>query len=147
MKKEAGFTLLELLAAIAIVAILGAIAMPIYTDYVRKGQLGEAYANLADMSTRLEQFFQDNRTYAGACVDGTVAPLPGGGGGTSMKYFNYTCSSLTATTYKVTATGKGPVLNFVFTINQTGLKTTDNTGTSGWTTNATCWVRARNGSC
>src|SRR5688500_19304676 len=100
MKKNLGFTLIELLVAIVVVAILAAIAVPPYRDHIRRGKITEATGGLADMRVKLEQYFQDNRTYVGACVAGTVAPLP-----TNTRYFTFTCPTLTATTFTVTATG------------------------------------------
>ena len=66
MKKGAsGFTLLELMIVVVVVAILAAVALPSYRDYITRSQLAEAYTNLADVSTKLELYFQDNRTYVG----------------------------------------------------------------------------------
>ena len=61
----AGFTLIEVMITVAVVAILAAVAMPQYFDYVTRSRLVEAKTNLVDMRTRLEQFFLDNRAYPG----------------------------------------------------------------------------------
>ena len=58
-----GFTLIEVMITVAIVAILGSIALPAYFDYVRRGQLPEAFSNLADYRVKMEQYYQDNRNY------------------------------------------------------------------------------------
>jgi prepilin-type N-terminal cleavage/methylation domain-containing protein len=71
-----GFTLLEVMIVVVIVAILAAIALPNYSDYIKRGKIIEATTGLSDMRTRLEQYFLDNRKYdnAGACgVDPAVA--------------------------------------------------------------------------
>lgn len=63
-----GFTLLEAMITVAVLAILAAIALPSYQDYVRRSQLAEAFSNLSDLRVKLEQFYQDNRNYGtGAC--------------------------------------------------------------------------------
>lgn len=113
MKKvAAGFTLLEMMIVVVVVAILAAVSLPSYRDYITRSQLSEAYTNLADVATKLELCFQDNRTYAGACAAGTVAPLPN-----APKYFTFTCPTLTATTYTVQAAGNaGNTMGFTFTI-------------------------------
>jgi type IV pilus assembly protein PilE len=143
MKKHAGFTLIELMITIVIIGILAAIAMPSYRDYVTRGKLTEAYSQLADMRVKMEQYFQDNRTYVGACAAGTTAPLPSG-----MRYFTYACSNLSATTFTVTATGVTAegTGGFTFTIDQNNAKATTSVP-AGWTSNASCWVRAKDGSC
>lgn len=149
MRRTSGFTLIELMMAVVVVAILTAIAMPSYRDYVTRGKIIEATANLADMRVKLEQFFQDNRTYVGACVDGTTAPLPAAA---TLKYFDFTCPTLTATTFTVAATGRTAVGmgGFVYTVDQANNKATTVTGAAaaaGWTGNAACWVVRKGGSC
>ena len=142
MKRIHGFTLVELLVTVAIVAILAAVALPAYRDYVTRGRLTEAYANLASQRVKLEQFYQDARTYNGACTAGTVAPPL-----TNTTNFNYACA-INDQTYTITATGQasGGLSNFVFTIDQANNRRT--TGApSGWTSNNTCWIRRKDGSC
>lgn len=142
MKSQRGFTLIEVMIVVAIVAILASIAIPSYRDYVTRSKLVEAHTQLASMSVRMEQFFQDTRTYAGACQAGTVAPAPTG------KQFDFTCPTLTAATYVVTATGKPAqgTGGFTYTINQNNERATTLVPT-GWTANATCWVSKKGGVC
>ncbi|MDD5242208.1 MAG: type IV pilin protein [Sulfuricella sp.] len=144
MKTQSGFTLVELMIVVAIVGILASIAVPSYKDYVTRGKLSEASTQLATMRVKLEQYFQDNRTYVGACAAGTVAPLPAGSDAT---YFTYACT-LAASTFTVTATGVAAqgTGDFVYTIDQDNAKAT--TGVpAGWTGNDTCWVTKKGGSC
>ena len=114
MNRSRGFTLIELMIAVAIVAILAAVALPSYTEYVRRGRVTEAISTLSGMRVKMEQFFQDNRTYAGACAVNTVAPMP------TSANFDYACPTLNATQYSITATGKGgsSVDGFQYTIDQ-----------------------------
>ena len=142
MKRSRGFTLVEPLVVIAVIGILSAIAVPQYSDYVIRSKIAEATATLSEHRVRMEQFFQDNRTYAGACTAGTVAPTPTG------RYFTYACSNLAATTYTVTATGVASqgMNGFVFTINQANTRATTGVPT-GWATNTACWVTKKGGVC
>lgn len=141
MKRNNGFSLVELMVVVAVIAILAAVALPAYNDYVLRGKLTEAFTELSSMRVRLEQYYQDNRTYATACVPG-AAPLPVG------KYFAYSCpaATLTATTFTVQADGVGSTAGFQFTINQANAKAT--TGVpAGWNMNGACWVTKPSGTC
>ena len=142
MKRGLGFTLVELLVVVAIIGILAAIAVPQYSDYVTRSKIAEATATLSEHRVRMEQYFQDNRRYDGACTNGTVAPLPTG------RYFTYVCSNLSATTYTVTATGVPAegMNGFVYTINQANARATTGVPT-GWATNTNCWVTKKGGVC
>ena len=143
MKSEKGFTLIELMIVVAIVAILASIGIPAYNDYVTRGKLAEAYATLASQRVKLEQFYQDRRTYLGACVAGTVAPLP------VAKYFTYTCT-LADQTYTVDATGVSTqgTGGFQFRLDQSNAKSTVAVP-SGWSLPSTnnCWSRRKDGTC
>ena len=140
-----GFTLIEVMVAVAIVAILATVAYPAYTDYIMRSKISEAVAQLSDMRVKMEQFFLDNRTYVGACAAGTVAPLPAS---PQVKYFTFTCPTLTATTYTVTATGVAAqgMTGFVYTIDQANNRATTGVPT-GWTAATNCWTLKKDGSC
>ena len=141
MPVRRGFTLIEVMITVAIVAILAAVALPSYSRYVLRARVTDGVAGLSDMRLKLEQYFQDNRTYVGACAAGTVAPLPA-----ATVNFSYACSGLSANTYTVTATGINVMNGFVYTLNQANARAT--TGVpSGWTANAGCWVTKQDGSC
>ena len=139
----AGFTLIEALITVAVIAILAAVALPNYIEYVTRSKLVEAKTNLSDMRTRLEQYFLDNRTYPDACLAYAAGAAPAGKIylPASIKNFAVTCA-LAPTTYTVSAAGLG----FTFTVDQTNAHKT--TGVpSGWTTSTVCWVSRKNGAC
>ncbi|MBV8503059.1 MAG: prepilin-type N-terminal cleavage/methylation domain-containing protein [Paucibacter sp.] len=137
----AGFTLIELMVVTVVIAILAAIAVPSYKDYVLRGRISDGQSSLAAFATTLQQYYQDNRTFVNACGTTGLGALPA-----SSSYFSYSCSNLGATTFTATATGRGSTLGFAFTVDQDGNRQTTAVPT-GWTTSTTCWVRNSSGSC
>jgi type IV pilus assembly protein PilE len=65
-----GFTLIEMMIVVAIVAILAAIGYPSYVDHVRRGHRTATQSFMMDVAVRQQQRMLDVRTYAG-----TVAGL------------------------------------------------------------------------
>jgi type IV pilus assembly protein PilE len=141
--RGAGFTLIELLIVVAIVGVLAAIALPNYSDYVKRGKIVEATSALSEVRTRYEQYFLDNRTYAGACAKfkaDKTWPTP--------KSFTVACPAESATAYSATATGVAAngMAGFLYDINEKNVKTSTITAT-GWTGNASCWATRKDGTC
>lgn len=143
MKSALGMTLIELMIVVAIAGILAAVGYPMYADYVIRGRLTEAFSTLGAQGVRMEQYFQDQRTYVGACATGTVAPPMA-----NTAYFTYTCPTLNASAYTLQATGAGSMTGFTYTLNQANAQVTTALP-SGWTlpSPSTCWVRSKDGSC
>lgn len=61
--RAAGFTLIEILLVVAIVAILAGIALPAYQDSVQKGLRSDAMSGLLDVANRQERLMLDHNTY------------------------------------------------------------------------------------
>jgi type IV pilus assembly protein PilE len=151
IRMQKGFTLIELMIVVVIVAILAAVAMPAYQDYITQSKLSEASGQLSALQIKMEQFFLDNRTYSGACDAGKLAapPVP-----PAVKYFTYACSGLGDATYTLTATGGSTgdtsMAGFTFTVNQANARVSTVTGAPaarGWTGNAGCWITRKGGAC
>jgi len=68
-RRNAGFTLIEVMITVAIVAILAAIAYPSYQQYVLRANRTEAQALLNDAAARQERYFAQNNTYVTAQSD------------------------------------------------------------------------------
>jgi type IV pilus assembly protein PilE len=145
---QAGFTLIELMITVAIVAILAAVALPAYTDYVLRGRLVEGTNTLSALRVQMEQYYLDNRTYKDADSSSFLSPcnkdkLP------TLKYFTVTCPVLTKTAYTLTATGIGMTAGATYTVDQqntmitTGLPTAWGAAPS----KNQCWIMRRGETC
>ncbi|MGA0612373.1 type IV pilin protein [Caldimonas sp. KR1-144] len=148
--RHGGFTLIELMIAVAIVAILASVAYPAYTSYVRRGQVQEAFTYLSDYRVKLEQYYQDFRGYGNTggttCANGTGAPSwnnfsPG------SRYFTFSCAlGADNQSYTLTATGSsGAALGNDYTLTSANAKAT--TKFKGQTVSGkACWL-ARGDEC
>ncbi len=141
-KAQKGFTLIELMITVAIVAILAAVAIPNYSAYVKRGKAAEATSTLALLKNRMEQYYQDNKTYLDTgALTAPCSPQAG-----TTKYFTYDCAAQqTASQFTLTATpiANQGVNNFSFTIDEAGNKTSTFDGSPS----ANCWLTSKSGSC
>jgi len=146
---QAGFTLIELMITVAIVAILAAMALPAYTDYVIRGRLVEGTNALSALRAQMEQYYQDNRTYKDTDSASILSPcnstkIP------KLKYFTVTCSNLTKATYTLTAKGTGMTADATFTVDEKNTMTTTGLPTSWGKTVPSanqCWIMRRGETC
>jgi type IV pilus assembly protein PilE len=130
-----GFTLLELVIAAIVIAILAAIALPSYTEQVMKTRRAEGQAMLTDMAARLERCYTRFSAYDNAACAGVVAGSSEGGW-----YAVSNTSSVTAQAYtlvvapqKAQATKDTKCANL--TLTHTGVKGQSGTPPSGYK----CW--------
>lgn len=135
MSKQQGFTLVELMVVVVIIGILATVAVPSFSNYSIRGKLAEATSALSDGRVKMEQFYQDNRTYVGGTCPAATSN------------FTYACSNLTANTYTITATGKSSLSVFSYTIDQTNTKQTTALKAGWGTVPANCWITSAGGSC
>jgi type IV pilus assembly protein PilE len=141
-----GFTLIELMITVAIVGILAAIALPSYTDYIRRGRIPEATSILASTQVRMEQWFQDQKSYyapSSTTACGIANPPDG-------KFFTFACVPGTAgASYLLTATGYGAMTGFSYTVNQDGTQgsVVSRVSTAWDATRTNCWIVNKGGAC
>ena len=141
-----GFTLIEVMITCAIIAILSAIAYPSYTDFVLRGKLVEPTNALSGIRASMEQYYQDNRTYAN--VGTIISPcdttrLP------QLKNFNVTCRPTTGPeAYTITATGsQTATAGFIYSITNANVQSSTVGTVWGGTTCATAWITKNGDAC
>jgi type IV pilus assembly protein PilE len=145
-RAERGFTLIELMIAVAIVSILAMVALPSYRDYVMRGNLANATNGLATLRAQMERHFQDNRTYATAgtfttpCASTDASPRTFGS-------FVVSCSGTpTATAFTLQAVGSGATDGFTYTITESDVRATTAAPT-GYNTCTSKWLLKRGEAC
>ncbi len=132
-----GFTLIELMITVAIVAILAAVAIPSYKDYIARGRRAEASAVLLEANQYMQRYYSSN--------DGYTDTLP-----TSLQYvpkgaatgqtYQLTAAIVTAS-YTITAAPMGNMATDScgsYLLTSQGRKLVK-IGTSSPTTSITCW--------
>lgn len=146
MKKQRGFTLIELMIVVAIVGILAGIAWPSYQEHVRTTRRADAQGALMGLAQAMERHFTENGTYAGATMDGdgtpgifpTQAPLDGG-----TKFYNLRITGANETSYTLQAqpiAGGGQASDGILQLNSAGQKAWDR-GSDGIGTDDMCWKK------
>ena len=120
-----GFTLIELIIVIAIVALLVAVALPSYRDHVRKSRRAEAQAYLMSVAGRQSQFLVDTRAYATTLATINI-PMPS----SVNSFYTVTLNAVvgppptfTLTAAPLAGTDQVNEKCGTLTINQTGAKT------------------------
>jgi type IV pilus assembly protein PilE len=145
-----GFTLIEVMITVAIIAVLAAIALPNYSDYIQRSKIIDATTRLGDLHTDMEKYFMDNRTYQNGGACGVAAKIVTMNADPSAD-FNITCNPPDAVTYTITATGlpaRG-MAGFTYTVNEQNVHaTTAVPGARGWVgAPANCWILRKDGTC
>jgi type IV pilus assembly protein PilE len=138
---EGGFSLIELMVTVAIVAILGALAVSTYSSYVMKTNRTDATRVMIANAQSLQRCYSQNFTYtpAGGC------PTPAGTTTSPRGLYSVTIATPTATTYTITATpAQAPQTKdskcVSFKLTSDGTQSSANSG--GTDSTSTCWGSA-----
>ena len=141
MNKHNGFTLIELMVVVGIVAVMGAVAIPVYSGYMEKSKYYDAKAKLAELADKEERFYLQNNTY--------TATIGTGGLNTTAT------SNEGGFTYEIVASASGLVAGFVatatrkvdtvidckvLTLSSSGVRTSEDS--TGADSTAKCWKRS-----
>lgn len=141
-RPQRGAHLIELLAAMAIVAILARVVIPNYAKYAQRGKIPEAMSALSIKQIQAEQYWQDNRTYVGS----PPCPDPATADSATSAYFSFTCVA-SATSFTVTATGTRTMPGFAYSIDSAGTRRTVHVPADWRLPASNCWARKADGSC
>jgi len=148
-RRTGGFTLIEVMIAVAIIGILVRLAYPVYTQSVLKSHRAEAKAALLDLASREERYFSTTNQYTSTgpslgYATGTTltaaAPLPVLTGNTA--YYNLSIQvpapAASSPSFLATATAVGSQVNDTkcldYSLSQSGVQTVDGTDSAG-----NCW--------
>jgi type IV pilus assembly protein PilE len=115
---QSGFTLIEVMVAVVVVGILTAIALPAYSEFIKRAARGEARAILMENAQGMEQLFTLNNSYNNPPPTLKFPASPKSG---TVKYNISIDAGLTATTYRLKAVPAQ-------TENKCGTYLIDNTG-------------------
>lgn len=138
MTRLRGFTLIELLIVVAVIAILAAIAAPMYRDYVVRSNRSDAIISLTELANLQEKFYSNELRYTGTISElnyPTISP---------NEFYDLEIATGTTVGYTLTAEPRGQQdaddeACQEFTLNSLGQRSASNAG--GGDTTQVCWNR------
>lgn len=151
LKRCRGFTLIELMIAVAILAIILSVALPSFMDSIRKGRRAEGVAAIAAVQQAQERWRAGKTDYTNNLSEAWGGTPPGLGIPATTANGRYTLSlnnSATATGYVITATAAGSQIDdipckFMAARQAAGLIEygSSSTSTIDWTDANRCWAK------
>ncbi|MFQ1942188.1 pilin [Aeromonas sp. 159] len=108
MKKQSGFTLIELMIVVAIVAILAAVALPAYQSYTKRAKFTEVITATGPAKTAIDICAQTGGA-AADCVTKAEGAVSGGTTTDIVKQINISGEGTAAAPYEIQAIGDTPV--------------------------------------
>lgn len=149
LKRQRGFTLMEVMITVAIVAILAAIAFPSYQDSLRKSRRTDGKNALTQAVANMERYYNQNNSYATATmctstptICATLGTCTGGICTTTEGNYRIGLSNLAPNTFTITATpvpGGPQVVDGPLRIDHTNLKEHDANNDGTWSASENYW--------
>lgn len=138
-QRHQGFTLIEIMVVVAIVGLLGALALPSYNEYLRRGHRTQARADLL----QAQQWLERAATAAGTYPTALPAELTGAGNSAKRYTIGFAPGNTNAA-YTLTATPRGAQAADrcgTYTLGHAGLRGANGktAGQAGY--DADCWSR------
>ncbi|MDD3518145.1 MAG: type IV pilin protein [Chromatiales bacterium] len=137
-----GFTLIELMVVVVIIAILAAIGYPSYQEHIRKTRRADAQGALMELAQFMERHFTLNNSYLASGGSAPTLPFTESPKDGSTKYYNLGFAAApnapTASTFTLQAVPKGPQADDkcgTLTLTQTGVRS----AVKGGSAVADCW--------
>lgn len=107
-----GFSLIEILVVIALVAILAGIAYPMYTQHITKVRRTEAQTALLSLAAHMERYFIEHNSYEGATIPQELHP----------NFYRLTITTANTHNYQLSATAINDPQCGILTLSQSGQK-------------------------
>lgn len=138
-KSESGFSLIELMITISIIAILAAVALPAYQSQIRKGKRTEAQNLLLETASKQQRFFSQNMTYADVVGKLGYGAATNTSQTTGSGAYNVTVSAFTASSFTLLATPVAGTDQVNDGCGNLSITNTGQKGESGSLTVQDCW--------
>jgi len=122
----AGFSLLELLITLSIIAIIAAVAYPAYQQHLSTARRSEGQVALLELAQKMERYYAEHNSFIGASLE-SVGSATTSGDNPKEAYYQLAVSNTTATSFEIIATPTAAQMNQdkrcgILAINELGQK-------------------------